>query len=345
MCGLDRPIARGVFTLSILFRYGGHSRSEGTEMSAGVKLGADCFSQGTSWDYYIASMIRAEELGYASLWTPDHVLPTMPGGNGEGDILEAMMCLAAVAQSTSRATLGLLVSPITLRNPAVLTKMITTLDHISSGRVIFGVGAGWAQEEHRQYGVEFGDGFGERLRWLQEALPVMRGMLDGTRPTASGPRYSMVETLNNPPPVQDHLPIMIAGSGPKVTLRLVAEYGDMCNMIGPPEFIAARERQLVEHCEAVGRDSSEIERTIAFRQPVIRDTEEEAQTVAAHISAHHAINPPFLDMAGTPDALFEKLMPYLDLGYRHLIFQFLAPFDHETMERMISEVKPQLESA
>ncbi len=172
----------------------------------------------------------------------------------------------------------------------------------------------------------------------------MRGMLDGTRPSASGPRYSMLETLNNPPPVQRNLPIMIAGSGAKVTLRLVAEYGDMCNMIGPPEFIAERERDLLAHCEVAGRDSSEIERTVAFRQPVIRETAAEAQAVAARISAHHAIDPPFLDMAGTPDALVEHLMPYLDLGYRHLIFQFLSPFDHETMERMISEVKPQLDA-
>jgi alkanesulfonate monooxygenase SsuD/methylene tetrahydromethanopterin reductase-like flavin-dependent oxidoreductase (luciferase family) len=314
-------------------------------VAVGVRLGADCFSQGTSWEDYVASMVRAEELGYDSLWTPDHVLPTTPGGNGDGDILEAMMCLAAVAQATSRATLGLLVSPITLRNPAMLTKMITTLDHISNGRAILGVGAGWAEEEHRQYGVEFGGGFGERLRWLREALPVMRGMLDGTRPSAKGPRYSMMEAVNKPPPVQDRLRIMVAGSGPEVTLRLVAEHGDMCNMIGPPDFIAEREQMLVAHCEAVGRDPSEIERTIAFRQPVIRDSNDDAREAAAQISAHHAIAPAFVDMAGTADMLVEQLLPYLDLGYRHLIFQFLAPFDRETMDRLISEVKPQLESA
>lgn len=314
-------------------------------MTAGVKLGADCFSQRTSWPEYLTSMTRAEALGYDSLWTPDHVLPTVPGGNDDGDILEAMMCLAASAHATSRATLGLLVSPITLRNPAVLTKMITTLDHISDGRAILGVGAGWAGEEHRQYGLPFGDGFGERLRWLEEALPVMRGMLDGTRPSASGPWYAMADTQNDPPPVQGHLPILIAGSGPQVTLRLVAEHGDLCNMIGPPEFIAEREQQLLAHCQAVGRDPSEIERTVAFRQPVIRDSEEEARTVASKISQHHNIDPPFLGLVGTGESVAEKLGPYLDLGYRHLIFQFLAPFDHETMERMISDVKPRLRSA
>ena len=90
---------------------------------------------------------------------------------------------------------------------------------------------------------------------------------------------------------------------------------------------------------------TEPERTITFRQPVIRDTEDDARQAAAQISAHNAIEPPFLDMAGTADMLVEQLLPYLDLGYRHLIFQFLAPFDRETMDRLISEVKPQLESA
>ncbi len=102
-------------------------------------------------------MERAENLGYDSLWTPDHLLPT--SGHQAGPILEAYMALAAVAANTSRATLGLLVSPITIRNPALVTKMITTLDHISGGRAILGIGAGWAEEEHRQFGIEFGDGF------------------------------------------------------------------------------------------------------------------------------------------------------------------------------------------
>ncbi len=186
-----------------------------------VRLGADCFSQHTDWVAYLAAMGRAEILGYDSLWTPDHLLPT--SGGSSGPILEPFMALAGVASHTSRATLGLLVSPITFRNPAVLTKMITTLDHVSNGRAVLGVSAGWAQEEHRQFGIEFGEGFGERLRWLGEALPVMRGMLDDIRPTAGGDRYAIADVVNAPPPIQDHLPILIGGGGPKVTLRLVAE--------------------------------------------------------------------------------------------------------------------------
>ena len=309
-----------------------------------IKFGADCFSQHTDWPSYLEAMKQAEELGYDSLWTPDHLIPTPPGADPEGPILEPYMCLAGVAASTSEATLGLLVSPISLRQPALLTKMITALDHISNGRAVLGLGAGWHEEEHRQYGFEFGSGFGERLDWLRQALPVIRGMLDGTRPSSAGDRYTVQEVVNSPAPVQRHLPILIGGTGPKVTLRLVAEYGDMCNLIGSPDQVAAVEATLVEHCQAVGRDQSEIERTVAIRQPVIRESRLDAERALNGIFAHNNSEPWSRDMVGTSQDLVERCTPYVELGYRHLIFQFLAPFDRQTMERLATEVKPLLEA-
>ena len=287
-------------------------------------------------------MTRAEALGYDSLWTPDHLIPTPPNADPEGPILEPYMCLAGVAAMTSKATLGLLVSPISLRQPALLVKMITALDHISNGRAILGLGAGWHEEEHRQYGFEFGDGFGERLDWLRQALPVIRGMLDGTRPSSDGGRYDIREAVNSPPPVQDHLPILIGGTGPKVTLRLVAEYGDMCNLIGFPEQIAVAEAKLVEHCESVGRNPAGIERTVAIRQPVIRDSRSEAERVLNEIFARNDSQPWSKEMVGTTQDLVDKCSQYVELGYQHLIFQFLSPFDRETMERLATEVRPHL---
>jgi alkanesulfonate monooxygenase SsuD/methylene tetrahydromethanopterin reductase-like flavin-dependent oxidoreductase (luciferase family) len=307
-----------------------------------VKFGADCFSQHTDWQPYLSAMARAEGLGYDSLWTPDHLIPTPPNSDPEGPILEPYMCLAGVAAMTSKATLGLLVSPISLRQPALLVKMITALDHISDGRAVLGLGAGWHEEEHRQYGFEFGDSLGERLGWLRQALPVIRGMLDGTRPSSDGGRYDIRDAVNSPAPVQNHLPILIGGTGPKVTLRLVAEYGDMCNLIGSPDQIASSEAKLIEHCDAVGRNPDEIDRTVAIRQPVIRDSRSEAQRVLSEIFAHNDSEPWSKDMVGTPDDLVEKCSAYVDLGYRHLIFQFLSPFDQETMERLATEVRPHL---
>ena len=287
-------------------------------------------------------MMSAESLGYDSLWTPDHLIPTPPNADPEGPILEPYMCLAGVAAMTSKATLGLLVSPISLRQPALLVKMITALDHISNGRAILGLGAGWHEEEHKQYGFEFGDGFGERLGWLRQALPVVRGMLDGTRPSSDGGRYDIREAVNSPAPVQGHLPILIGGTGPKVTLRLVAEYGDMCNLIGSPAQVAVAEAKLVEHCEAVGRNPAEIERTVAIRQPIIRDSRSESERVLNEIFARHDSEPWSKDMVGTTQDLVDKCSEYVELGYQHLIFQFLSPFDRETMERLATEVRPHL---
>jgi alkanesulfonate monooxygenase SsuD/methylene tetrahydromethanopterin reductase-like flavin-dependent oxidoreductase (luciferase family) len=308
-----------------------------------VKFGADCFSQHTDWQSYLEAMRRAEGLGYDSLWTPDHLIPTPPGTDPEGPILEPYMCLAEVAAMTSNATLGLLVSPISLRQPALLAKMITALDHISNGRAVLGLGAGWHEEEHRQYGFEFGSGFGERIDWLRQALPVIRGMLDGTRPSSVGSHYDIQKAVNSPAPVQTHLPILIGGTGPKV-LRLVAEYGDMCNLLGSPDQVGAADATLVEHCGAVGRDPAQIERTVVIRQPVIRDSRSEAEQVLNEIFAHNDSEPLSRDMVGTPQDLIDKCAPYVAMGYRHLIFQFLSPFDQETMERLATDVRPQLEA-
>ena len=178
---------------------------------------------------------------------------------------------------------------------------------------------------------------------LRQALPVMRGMLDGTRPSSGEGRYDIREAVNSPSPVQKRLPILVGGTGHKVTLRLVAEHGDMCNLIGSPDQVAAAEAKLLEHCETVGRNPREIERTVAIRQPVIRDSRQEADKVLNEIFAHNGSDPWSRDTVGTPDDLAENLAPYVELGYRHLIFQFLAPFDSETMERLALEVRPRLE--
>ena len=118
------------------------------------------------------------------------------------------------------------------REPSLVAKMATTLDHISNGRAILGIGAAWFEQEAHDFGFEFGDGPPERLRWLGEALPVMRGMLDGTEPSAAGPHYRADHVRNLPGPIQPHLPICVGGGGEKVTLKLVARYADMCNIGG-----------------------------------------------------------------------------------------------------------------
>lgn len=313
------------------------------DMRAPLKLGVDCWNSYTDWPSWLAGMQRADALGYDSLWAPDHIYP--PNGDPYGPCLEPYMLMAPIAAMTTKPAVGLMVGANTYRNPALVAKMVTTLDHISGGRAILAIGAAWNEIEHTGFGFEFGSGPGERLRWLAEALPVIRGMLDGTRPSAAGDHYHMVDAVNEPPPIQAHLPILIGGSGRKVTLRLVAQYADMCNIGGTPELVAEKDAVLVAHCEAVGRDEREIERSIDVGIPTIRDSRDEALRVNHATFRAHGGEEPWADQpVGTAEDVFEHLARYVDIGYRHIVFYFSHPFDEETMTRLATEVRPRLEA-
>ena len=191
--------------------------------------------------------------------------------------------------------------------------------------------------------MPFGSGPGERLRWLAEALPIMRGMLDGTAPTVNGERYTAQAALNLPAPLQAHLPILIGGSGPKVTLRLVAEYADACNVGGRGASLAEPEAQLLAHCAAIGRDEAEVERTTGMGVPVIRDTEAEARRVLADIFARNGNAAPWTEQpVGTVDQVVRFLRVVSRAGVPAPHLRFPSPYDEETMERLASEVRPRL---
>src|SRR4249920_988321 len=207
-----------------------------------LKIGALCWNQYATWPQLLEAGIRAEQVGYTSLWTWDHLYPIV--GSHEGPMFEAWLTLAAWAQRTERIRLGLMVGANTFRNPAVVAKMATTLDHISGGRAVLGIGGAWFEEEHEAFGLEFGSGFPERLRWLGEALPIMRGMLHGEEPTAAGPRYTAKNVRNLPPPVQQRMPLLVGGAGEQVTLKLVARYADANNVGGGIENVRRKEEVL-----------------------------------------------------------------------------------------------------
>jgi alkanesulfonate monooxygenase SsuD/methylene tetrahydromethanopterin reductase-like flavin-dependent oxidoreductase (luciferase family) len=309
-----------------------------------IKLGALCWNQYTDWPSLLDAGIRADRLGYDSLWTWDHLYPIV--GSHEGPIFEGWLTLAAWAQATERIRIGLMVGANTFREPALTAKMATTLDHISNGRAILGIGGAWFETEHEAFGLPFGDGFPERLRWLGEALPIMRGMLHGESPTATGPHYAAKSVRNDPLPLQDRLPLLIGGGGEQVTLKLVAKYGDANNVGGGLENVKRKDAILVQHCETVGRDPAEIERTTGLGQVIIRDSRAEAVRVQKEIAARNGAAEPWKDQpVGTPEDVVEKLAPFLEIGYRHLIGGFPSPYDEESMTRLANEVRPQLERA
>jgi alkanesulfonate monooxygenase SsuD/methylene tetrahydromethanopterin reductase-like flavin-dependent oxidoreductase (luciferase family) len=307
-----------------------------------LKLGMIAWGQYTDWHAFRSAAIRADELGYDDLWTWDHLYPIV--GSHEGPIFEGWLTLAAWAEVTSRAKLGLMVGANTFRNPALVAKMATTLDHISNGRAILGIGGAWFETEHTAFGLEFGGSPGERLRWLEEAVQIMRGMLHGDR--ASGSKfYASHEVRNDPPPVQEHMTLLVGGGGEKRTLRIVARYADACNLGGGFENVRRKEEILLRHCEEVGRDPSEIERTAGMGTCIIRDDPAEAQRVLEETFRHNGQARTWENqLVGTPEQVAEKMRPFLGIGYRHLIIGFPSPYDAESMERMITEVKPILEA-
>jgi alkanesulfonate monooxygenase SsuD/methylene tetrahydromethanopterin reductase-like flavin-dependent oxidoreductase (luciferase family) len=307
-----------------------------------VKLGALCWNQYTDWNALLVAGQRADRLGYDTLWTWDHLYPIV--GSADGPILEGWLTLAAWAQATERIRIGLMVGANTFREPALTAKMATTLDHISNGRAILGIGGAWFETEHEAYGIPFGTGFPERLRWLSEALPIMRGMLHGERPTASGPRYSAKAIRNDPAPVQERLPLLIGGGGEQVTLKLVARHGDANNVGGGLANVMRKEAVLVQHCETVGRDPAEIERTTGLGTVIIRDSRVEAKRVQAAIFERNGRADPWQDQpVGTVEDVAERLAPFVNIGYRHLIAGFPSPYDEESMTRLATEVRPILE--
>jgi alkanesulfonate monooxygenase SsuD/methylene tetrahydromethanopterin reductase-like flavin-dependent oxidoreductase (luciferase family) len=307
-----------------------------------IKLGALCWNQYSDWAGLREAGVRADRLGYDTLWTWDHLYPIV--GDSNGPMFEAWMTLAAWAEATTNARLGLMVGANTFRNPALVAKMATTLDHISDGRAIVGLGAAWFEEEHEAFGIEFGSGFPERLRWLGEALPIIRGMLDGTEPKATGPRYAATSVRNLPAPVQPHVPIVVGGGGEQVTLKLVAKYADMNNVGGTIDDVRRKEEVLLQHCETVGRDPSTIERSTGLGVVIIRDDRAEAERVNRETFAHNGDADVWrYQKIGTPEDVAELIAPFVELGYRHLIAGIPAPYDEESMTRLVTEVKPLLE--
>lgn len=207
----------------------------------------------------------ADDAGFSYMSVMDHFFQIPPIGPVEWDMLEAYTALAFAAANTRRLRLGTLVTGVTYRHPAILVKQVSTLDVLSGGRAFLGIGAAWFEREHLALGVPFPP-LKERFERLEDALRIALQMWDeNNNGEFRGTHYHLAETLNHPQVVsQPHPPIMIGGSGEKKTLRLVAQYGDMCNLGGDTETLQHKLDVLRNHCQAVGRDYNSIEKTTAL---------------------------------------------------------------------------------
>ena len=302
-----------------------------------MKFGAQLWSQSSDWPNMRDAALAAEAAGWDGLWTWDHLLAIQ--GAWEQPIFEGWLTLAAWAALTKRVTVGLMVGANTFRNIGVTAKLATTLDHVSGGRAILGIGGAWFEREHDAFSIEFGSSVGERLDRLEEAVPLLRRLFDGDRVTHQGDHYRLNEAVCEPPPIQSHLPILVGGSGPRKTLRTVARHADAWNTSGFVDEARGKMGTLLGHCRDVGRDPATIEMTISF-PIVIRDSADDAQEAFQGLLAHNGLTEitsvPIL--LGPPRAVAEAIVPYREMGFRHVIARLPAPYDRETIAR-IGEVR------
>ena len=285
--------------------------------------------QHTTYDELVDLWHRIEAAGYGWISVWDHFYAA--DLTGDPTCLEAVAAHAALAAETERVQVGCLVYCAGYRHPAVLAKSITTIDHISRGRAAMGIGAGWSQVEYDAYGIPF-PSTGERLAILDESAACLRGLLRDDKTTFTGNHFQLTDAQNVPRPVNPELPLWIGGGGERKTLRTVAKYADGWNVpfISPDQF-AAKRAVLAEHCEAVGRDISEI--TCAINVGYSQSEEDfEKQFGLLRMGVRPGV------LMGSDQEIVDKLGAYVEAGAGQVNIAVRAPWDPEALERFAALV-------
>ncbi len=275
---------------------------------------------------HVASLAQtAEEAGFDMVSVMDHFYQIRGVGEETEPMLEAYTTLGALSQRTSKVLLGTLVTGVTYRNPALLVKQVTTLDVLSRGRAVLGLGAAWNEDEHRGYGFDF-PRVGRRMDRLEEALRIARAMFTEDRPTFEGRYFRIERALNVPRPLQPGGPrILVGGGGEQRTLRLVARYADISNWFGGIEEMRRKGEILERYCAEEGRDPSTILRT-ANAPLMISTGPEDSRRLEARIpeERRRLVGPPL-----PPDQAADKLQTFLDAGIGGFTFGNANLFDRE----------------
>lgn len=311
------------------------------------RVGVQPLTYGLGWSESLRAAQAVDRLGFDYLWGHDHLYST--GGDPFQPFFEGWTTLAAWAALTTRARIGLLVGANPFRNPGIVAKMTTTIDHISGGRVVLGLGAGNREFEAAAHGIEPGQGIGERLDWLDEALTIVRGVLDGDTVDHESTRYRFDGVRHAPQPVQAHVPIVVGSSGEKKGLQIVAKHADIWQMwLAKDDLdIFVRKRTVLhEHCLAIGRDPSTIEHTIGGKLVLRRDATEARSAFEEQMRVHQWPPSVASEMAwiGTPDQVAEAVLGYRAAGADAFSASVAAPLDLETIELLASDVRPMLDA-
>lgn len=309
-----------------------------------VKFGVAATQSGVSWQELLSLWQELDrDSGFDHLWLMDHFVTG--GGtafDAGGPCMEGWTALAALAMATSRVRIGVLVSGNTYRHPAVLAKMATTVDHISGGRLEFGIGAAWHTFEHQAFGIPF-PSVRERLERLDEAVQLIKLLWTERNPTFQGRYYRLDQPPYNPPNVQQpHPPILVGGGGERRTLRTAAKYADAANVMGTPEEVRHKWEVLERHCREVGRDPAAIRRTIQV--PLfLSDDPAFQQRVAQGFAAFRGVSEEQARrslLIGSPEELKAQVQAYVEAGVQEIILAQFPRFHRESLLRFSREVIP-----
>jgi F420-dependent oxidoreductase-like protein len=289
---------------------------------------------GNHFDTMLAVAKACESANLDSVWLPDHFMFDDSNTGGQIPVLECFITLGAFASATSRIRLGALVAGIPYRNPALFAKMAATLDVISHGRTIVGIGAGWHEPEFTAYGWPF-PSVGDRMDMLEEAVQIIDQMLQQQPASFQGKHYAINKAYNEPPAIQHpRPPIMIGGSGERRTLKLVAQYADYCNLFGNVEEVARLYQVLRTHCNTVGRPYDAITRSNHVSILIAKDTSSLQEKMAQY--------PDFKGIIGTPPQVIEQLARYAAVGSQYITFGLPNEVDIEAIQLIGAEVVPQV---
>ena len=295
-----------------------------------------------------AMAVTAESSGFDSVFVMDHFYQLPMLGAPDQDMFEAYSLLNALAARTSTVNLGVMVGGMTYRNPAYLAKVVTALDVISSGRAIWGIGAGWFELEHQSFGYEFGT-FTDRFEKLEEGLQIVTSMFTNHTTSFDGKWFKVTDAFNVPKPVQaGGPPVLIGGSGERKTLRMVAQYGDACNVFGDATAIRRLLGVLDEHCDRLGRDPGTICRTRLGTLVVGRTMEEAEAKVAGQFGGSRLEDLPAemqsrlrtLFILGDPPAVQAQVHELLDAGLDGIVFNMPDAHDLEAIELAGEVLRP-----
>jgi len=308
--------------------------------AARVRFGIQTPNQGARWEDIQRAWKTADTLGFHSAWVFDHFLPIF--GDEDGECFEGWTLLAALAAETERIRVGVLVTGVTYRNPALLAKMATTIDHVSNGRLILGIGAGWFERDHTAYGFHFGTPR-ERAKRLEEALQVITKLWKEDHPSFQGKYYALDRAPYAPGNVQKpHPPIVIGGQGKQWIIPQVARYADGWNAVSgvTPEGIRERRQIIADECKKIGRSPCPTDVSVLL--PLVSITKVPLAGPLVRLGARAMVGKETARavLADSPETIRRRIEEYAAAGVNEVIFSIRPPFDDDLLRRVASEIMP-----